>query len=45
MTPVPFRIRWYSIGLVVYPARRAVHTLIFLQQSIVQSGNHSEPDY
>ena len=29
MTPVPFRIRWYSIGPVVYRARRAVHALIF----------------
>jgi len=37
MTPVLFRIHWYSIGLVVYRARRAVHALIFLQQSIVQS--------
>ena len=37
MTPVPFLIHWYSIGLVVYRARRAVHALIFLQQSIIQS--------
>ena len=29
MTPVAFRIHWYSIGLVVYRARRAVHALIF----------------
>jgi len=31
MTPVPFRIHWYSIGLVVslYRARRAVHAFIF----------------
>jgi len=36
LTPVPFRIHWYSIGLVVYRARRAVHAL-FIQQSIVQS--------
>ena len=35
MTPVPFH--WYSIGLVVYRARRSVHALIFLRQSIVQS--------
>jgi len=27
--PVPFRIHWYSIGLVVYRAWRAVHALIF----------------
>jgi len=37
MTPIPLRIDWYSIGLVVYRARRAVHALIFIQQSIVQS--------
>ena len=29
MTPVPFRIHWYSIGLVVYNARRAVYALVF----------------
>jgi len=36
MTPVPFQIHWYSIGLVAYRARRAVHAVIFLKQSIVQ---------
>ena len=29
MTPIPFRMHWYSIGLVVYRARRAVHAVIF----------------
>jgi len=34
----PVRIHCYSIGLMVYRARRAVHALIFfLQQSIVQN--------
>jgi len=37
MTPVLFRIHWYLIGLVVYRVRRAVHALIFLLQSVVQS--------